>query len=119
MTQNNPKKGKGGHKGTWAAQLEPRNLCNRGSACKRRRRRGAERRRRARQSVPDADQADPEAGTGPFVPSGDGEDDVYKIYTDGSAKEGTAGWGFAAYVMEEVIDNFGVVERKINATLNN
>merc|ERR1712113_739352 len=30
-------------------------------------------------------------------------------YTDGSSKEGVAGWGFAAHLMEETIDSFGTV----------
>ena len=38
------------------------------------------------------------------------EEGQIKIYTDGSAKGGAAGWGFAAYLMEEVVENFGTVE---------
>ena len=34
---------------------------------------------------------------------------VTKIYTDGSGKDEEAGWGFAAYLMESVIENFGAV----------
>ena len=31
------------------------------------------------------------------------KDGVVKKYTDGSEKEGEAGWGFAAYLMEEAV----------------